>query len=217
VSSVFQPPLLAELLPQGTSQWLVASVQREAEGRLREWVSGQRPGDAYRRLSDRDMPLVIDVESPERVGLDRLAAAVAANRLRQSDRAAVVVDAGTAITVNLVTADGVFRGGVILPGFKLTAQALAEGTDLLPLVTDYGLAEPPPVIGRSTEGAIRSGLFWGNVGAVRELVARVARDLDRPPQVFVTGGDAQRLSGFITPDAQFVPDLVLIGIAACRT
>jgi type III pantothenate kinase len=82
-TGVFQPPLLAELLPQGTSQWLVASVQREAEGRLREWVSGQRPGDAYRRLSDRDMPLVIDVESPERVGLDRLAAAVAANRLRQ--------------------------------------------------------------------------------------------------------------------------------------
>jgi type III pantothenate kinase len=212
----FQPASLASFLfTRNASQWLVASVHRGAEQRLREWVQRERPGDEYRLLSYRDVPLKLDVESPERVGLDRLAAAAAANRLRQPDRAAVVVDAGTAITVNLVTSDGVFRGGVILPGFKLTARALAEGTDLLPLVPPDPTTEPP-VIGRSTDAAIRSGLYWGNVGAVRELVQRVSEGLAIPPQVSVTGGDAQRLAGYITADARFVPDLVLLGIASCR-
>jgi type III pantothenate kinase len=165
-------------------------------------------------LTFQDLPIQLDVEAPERVGMDRLAAAVAANRLRQATRPAVVVDAGTAITVNLITSDGVFRGGVILPGFRLTTKALAEGTDLLPLITSDWNADPPTVVGRTTESAIRSGLFWGTVGAVRELVGRMASDLSAPPQVFVTGGDAKRLASFMAPDARFVPDLVLIGIAS---
>jgi type III pantothenate kinase len=82
------------------------------------------------------------------------------------------------------------------------------------VATDGG--KPPPVVGRSTDAAIRSGLFWGNIGAVRELVSRLTDRMGRAPQIFVTGGDAQRLAGFIAPDARFVPDLVLQGIAACR-
>jgi type III pantothenate kinase len=208
-------PQLAALVAGDCRRWLVASVQRAAQQRLQDWIRRERPADEYLVLGHRDLPIEVDVESPERVGMDRLAAAVAANRLRRPGRPAIVVDAGTAITVNLVSADGIFRGGVILPGFRLTARALAEGTDLLPLVTADLAAEPPPIIGRSTESAIRSGLFWGNVGAVREIVKRVAHDLACPPQVFVTGGDAQRLAGCIATDARYVPELVLIGIASC--
>lgn len=210
----FDPSDLGPLLTSASHRWLVASVQRKAERRLADWVRECRPDDEYCLLAHPDLPIAIDVLQPDRVGLDRLAAAVAANRLRDAGRPAVVIDAGTALTVNLVTADGVFRGGVILPGFKLITSALAERTDLLPLITPDLSAENPPVIGKSTEAAIQSGLYWGTVGAVRELVARITQELQAAPQLFVTGGDAQRLARHMAADARFVPDLVLIGIVS---
>lgn len=208
----FDASTLAEVLPETPVDWYVASVQRTIETSLRAWVRTNRPLDRYRALTAVDLPLDIQVEAPQRVGLDRLTAAVAANQLRSPDHPAVVVDAGTALTVNLVSADGAFQGGVILPGFSLTARALSGGTDLLPLVTADFQAEPPPVVGKSTEAAIRSGLFWGNVGAVREIIARMEQSLPVSPEVFVTGGDARRLAGFVAPSAKFIPDLVLAGI-----
>lgn len=208
----FDPATLSEMLPEQAVEWYIGSVQRTVESRLRDWVRLHRQQDHYRLLTFEDLPLKIQVEVPARVGLDRLAAAVAVNRLRDPARPAIVIDAGTAITVNLITPDGVFQGGVILPGLGLTARALSMGTDLLPLVAAEVYSEPPPVVGKSTEAAIRSGLFWGNVGAVREIVDRVHGELAQTPQVFVTGGDAQRLVDFIAPDAKFAPDLVLAGI-----
>ena len=88
----------------------------------------------FDNLTYRDVPLTIRVEEPARVGIDRLLAALAADRLRQRDRAAIVVDLGTAITVDLVEADGAFAGGAILPGIATSARALAEQTDALPQV-----------------------------------------------------------------------------------
>lgn len=199
-------------LPTESCRWRVASVQRAAEQTLRQWQQASRSHDDYLALSHKDLPLEINVESPERVGMDRLIAAVAANQRRERQRPAIIVDAGTAITVDLVDADGVFQGGVILPGFRLSARALADGTDLLPNVDATFRTEVPPVIGKSTTAAIRSGLFWGGVGAIRELVARTAAELHSSPQIFVTGGDAERVTGYIADDAQFVSDLVLRGI-----
>lgn len=200
----------ARLPPHGVV-WCTATVQRQAERRLAAWVQQCRPQDSYRLLQHADLPLVVHVEHPDRVGSDRLLAAIAVNRLRTPDRPAVVVDAGTAITVDLVSTDGAFEGGVILPGYRLTAKALAEGTDLLPEVDYDPTAGPPTVVGKTTTAAIRSGLFWGSVGAVRELVARMSDQLDAVPQVFVAGGDAERLAAFL-PQARVVPELVLAGI-----
>ena len=204
---------LADWLPAAAIQWCVATVHRDAERRLAAWVGDNRPNDRYRRLEYKQLPLRIRVDSPERVGTDRLLAAVAVNRLRHNGRAAVVVDAGSAITVDLVSADGVFEGGIILPGFGMTAKALACGTDLLPLVEQPVPVEAPPVLGKSTVGAIRSGLFWGSVGAVRELVSRIAHDVAAAPQLFVAGGDAEKLAPYLSEDVQVVPELVLAGIA----
>lgn len=203
---------VADKLPEASCRWRVASVHRAAQQKLHEWQQAFRPQDDYLALTYKDLPLEINVEAPERVGMDRLVAAIAANERRERMRPAIIVDAGTAITVDLVDAEGVFQGGVILPGFRLSARALADGTDLLPNVDATFRGEPPEVIGKSTTAAIRSGLFWGGVGAIRELVARAASDLDTSPQIFVTGGDAERLTGYLAADAQFVPDLVLRGI-----
>src|SRR5205814_3927690 len=153
----------------------------EGQRQLSEWALLNRPRDDFKILTYRDLPLEVRVEFPDRVGLDRLAAAVAARFLASEGRQppdtirpAIVIDAGTAITVDLVSADGAFEGGVILPGFRLTAEALAAGTNQLPLATFTGQDQPPPVVGKHTEGAIRSGLFWGAVGAVREVIERMS-------------------------------------------
>ena len=85
-------------------------------------------------LAAGDLPLEVRLERPDMVGIDRLVDAVAVNRLRDAGRPAVIVDVGTAITVDLVSADGAFLGGAILPGIQMSARAMHEFTDLLPLV-----------------------------------------------------------------------------------
>jgi type III pantothenate kinase len=138
---------------------------------------------------------------------------VAANAIREPGRPAIVIDAGSAVTVDLVTAAGAFAGGVILPGFRMSAEALFGGADLLPLAMLAPEAEVPAVVGKNTEAAIRSGLFWGAVGAVREIVTRMSAELASPPHVFVTGGDLRQLAEQLGNGATFVPNLVLCGIA----
>jgi type III pantothenate kinase len=167
--------------------------------------------DEVRLLTHRELPIEVKLEFPDRVGLDRLAAAVAVNVLRTAGSPAIVVDAGSAITVDLVAADGAFEGGVILPGFRMSAEALSNA-DLLP-VARFSPDDIPSVIGKSTEAAIRSGLFWGAVGAVREIIERMSAKLDRQPELFVTGGDLRRLAEHLGDEASFVPNMVLSGIA----
>ena len=204
---------LPDWLPPVPLTWLIASVQRQTESRLSRWVGTHRPDDRYRLLEVHQLPIEICVDVPDAVGPDRLLAGIAVNRLRSRGRPAVVVDAGSAITVDLIGDSGAFEGGVILPGFGMIAAALAEGTDRLPQVEGTLPDNPPPVIGKSTEGAIRSGLFWGNVGAVREVVTRMSDQLGVEPELFVAGGDAEPLASRLQIEARIVQDLVLSGIA----
>ncbi len=200
-------------LPPAPRAWHISSVNRDGTRRILEWIARRRPQDESRLLTHADLPIAVDVEFPERVGLDRLAAAVAANVLREPGRAAIVVGAGSAITVNLIRADGAFAGGAIVPGFKMQADALYGGADLLPLALLAPEDELPPLVGTNTEAAIRSGLFWGAVGAVREIAGRIAAQLDPQPQIFVTGGDLRQLAEHLGDEAHFIPNLVLSGIA----
>ena len=124
-------------------------------------------------LTSGDLPLVVKLPRPDMVGVDRLLDGLAANRLRTPGHPAVVVDVGSAITVDLIDAGGAFLGGAILPGIAMSARALHEFTDLLPQIDMAELAEPPPALGTATVAAMRSGLFWGAVGAVRQLVEQL--------------------------------------------
>ncbi|HKB14916.1 MAG TPA: type III pantothenate kinase [Planctomycetota bacterium] len=161
----------------------------------------------------RDVPVGLEVRcrEPGRVGVDRLAAARGALVLERS--AAVVVDAGTAITVNAVTGEGAFLGGAIVPGYRLAARALAEGTALLPFV-EPGEAEG--ALGRDTEEAIRGGLFFGIPGLVDALVEELSRALPAGSRVLATGGDAPLLARRSRRLGRVVPELVHLGVrAAC--
>lgn len=207
----FQPP--PTHWPDDDAPWFVTSVNRPVSDALEHWRSQRDVASAYRKLTPRDIPLTLAVDFPERVGLDRLATAVAADWLRQPDRPAIVVDAGTALKVHLVTVDRAFVGGAILPGFRLAYESLHAKTNLLPRVAVSTNDPPPDVLGRNTESAIRSGIYWGAVGAVRELITRIRSELNTDPQVFITGGDAAGLAPLIDHDTRFVPHLCLAGVA----
>jgi type III pantothenate kinase len=209
--------------------WLVASVHQGAFGQLNAALTSlatQRSANwPIRRLSFMDLPLHIRVDEPSRVGVDRLLAALAADRLRQRDRAAVIVDLGSAMTVDLVGADGAFEGGAILPGISMSARALAEQTDALPRIGLDRLDKPPAAPGKSTAAAIEAGRYWGAVGAIRELVRLYTVCKAAPPDLFLTGGASAQLADLFGPhgdanhDSPIVgrvhnlPHLVLAGIA----
>lgn len=194
-------------------RWSIASVNRPATGRLIERLRSEHPGDAITLLSAADVPLAVRVPRPDMVGIDRLLDALAANALRIPDGAAVVVDVGSAVTVDLLDDEGAFRGGAIFPGLGMSARALHQFTDLLPLLEPEEFAEAPPPYGTDTAAAMRAGLYWSIVGAVRELAHRVGAESKRPVQVFITGGSAAALAQSLGPNTVYVPHLTLAGIA----
>lgn len=200
----------------GPAVILVASVYEAAAARLEAAIAEisvirHRP-IRQRRIAHLDLAIDVSLPEPGRVGIDRLAAAAAAGLVKPADRAAVVVDCGTAVTVDMVTRAGGFLGGSILPGPLLMARALAEGTSRLPAVAALGGGQRPTMPGRSTEEAIAAGIGLGIRGAVARLVAEARAALGEPAVTILTGGAAAAVHDAL-PDAVLVPDLVLAGIA----
>ncbi len=162
--------------------------------------------------------LALDVNSPEKVGMDRLADAVAVWERTRS--AAVAVDFGTATTFNVVDAEGRFRGGAIAPGLGTAADSLAENAPALLRLnsateessTEFEFIPPSSAIGRDTNEALRSGLILGYTGLVEGLLARIRSELETPVSVIATGG----LGHIITPLTSSIdiydPWLTLSGI-----
>jgi len=193
--------------------WWIGSVNRPVTTRMLDWLRDHRPADPVTLLGAGDLPLDVRLGRPDMVGIDRLLAAVAANQLRAADTPAMVADLGSAITVDLISSAGAFLGGSILPGIGMSARAMHEFTDLLPLLDMTELTDPPPALGTSTVEAMRSGLFWLAVGAIRELCAQLSKDLDRKPEVYLTGGAGPAVAALIGPATRHVPHLTLGGIA----
>jgi type III pantothenate kinase len=176
--------------------WAVAGVHRARRDALVEWL--RQRGDTVCMLERADqLPLTVAVEHPDRVGIDRLLNAVAAKHgqppqgRRRKNAAAVIIDAGSAITVDWVDASGVFRGGAILPGLRLMAKALHDYTDLLPLVE---ITEPPAALGTSSVAAMRSGIFYAALGGITMLSGTLRGQSALEPDHFFTGGDAELLN-----------------------
>ena len=155
-----------------------------------------------------DLPIAVRTEEPGLTGVDRVLNIAAAHQ--QLGGACVVVDAGTALTVDVCNDDGEFLGGSIGPGAGIMLEALHQRTAKLPAVK---LRVPTGAIGKSTEEAILHGVYHGIRGAVKELVEGYATELGHWPEVIATGGDAKVLfEGWELVHA-VAPDLTLYGIA----
>lgn len=157
---------------------------------------------------DRPIPIVNRTEEPSKVGADRLANALAAHA--RAKGACVVVDFGTAITFDVVAADGAFLGGAIAPGVGIQGQALHERCALLPIAVH---GRPQRAIGANTVAAMQSGLYWGAVGGARRVLEEVRREAPSPHALYITGGDAELFRPHFPEAAAVVPTLTLEGIA----
>jgi type III pantothenate kinase len=153
--------------------------------------------------------LRVRYRNPLEVGADRIANAIAATQ-RHPGRDLIVVDCGTATTFDVVTASGDYLGGAILPGVGISAEMLASRTARLPAVE---IMRPETVLGRSTVESIQSGLYHGHIGAIRHVVAELARETfgGALPVVIGTGGFA-RMFEQEKLFAEVVPELVLFGL-----
>ncbi len=153
--------------------------------------------------------LKIGYKDPKEVGADRIADAIGAVKLHP-DRNLIVIDFGTATTVCAISKSPEFLGGNIIPGVRLSMDALEEKTAQLPSVE---IVPVTSAIGRTTIQSIQNGLYWSNVGMVKELVARMTQEAfaDDPPVVIGTGGFARLFDGQDLFD-EVVPDLILEGL-----
>src|SRR6478736_3451346 len=138
-----------------------------------------------------DLGVGVDYPKPRSIGADRLANAAAVATLYGSP--AIVVDFGTAVTFDVVSAAGNYVGGVIAPGLEVMTNYLYQRTALLPKLT---LSEPPRAIGKTTRDAMMSGAVFGYRGLVREIVRRLTAENfpRRKPRIVATGGYAQLIA-----------------------
>ena len=154
--------------------------------------------------------LHFDYDDPGRAGVDRPAAAAAAYHNPAKRQAAIIADAGTALTIDAVDAKGTFLGGAIAPGLKLGLQALSTGTSLLPQIEIDAAA---PLLGKTTAAGLRSGALYGSAALIEGLCARIAAELGGPTTVFLTGGDCPILQPLIAGVDICDTALVLCGLA----
>ena len=223
-------PAVAPTRNAGTAiQWWVASVHRDAARRFRDAAGASGIDlDVLRIVTRADVPMPVDVDYPDRLGIDRLVGAWGAFTEFRSPL--IVVDIGSAVTVDHVTDDGRFAGGAIMPGIALQIAGLASGTDALPAVTweragsaplsetrsgsQADRVDPGTVVpGKNTEDAIRLGILAGIAGGIEKAV-RTYREAMRGTetaarlQVVVTGGDAERIRPSLDVPHHHRPELV---------
>jgi type III pantothenate kinase len=147
----------------------------------------------------------IRLENPRELGADRLVNAVAA--WTRFQRACIVVDFGTAITYDVVSAEGEYLGGIISPGLEISLEALAQRAAKLPRIE---LGEPRSLIGKSTVDAVRSGIVYGFAGQVDGIIGRLRAELGEDAPAIATGGLAHHLVPSFTESVSEVDDLLTL-------
>lgn len=153
------------------------------------------------------LPVDVRVDAGTAVGPDRLVNTVAGFDLYGPDL--IVVDFGTATTFDVVASDGAYVGGVIAPGVNLSLEALHSAAAALPHVD---ISKPQGVVGTNTVACMQSGVFWGYVGLVREICARIKAERERDMRVISTGGLAPLFQQSVALFDEYQDDLTMHGL-----
>lgn len=157
--------------------------------------------------ADCALPTEPRVDEGTQVGPDRLVNAAGAFDRHKGDL--IVVDFGTATTFDVVAADGAYVGGAIAPGVNLSLEALHQAAAALPHVD---MSKPQKVIGTNTVACMQTGVFWGYVGLVREICARIQAEYEHPMRVIGTGGLAPLINQGDRLFDVFEDDLTMHGL-----
>jgi len=204
-TDIHPEPIIWQVAPIGSFSWNMLKVA----------VLDARPHDQFNIITRQHIPLAVDVDFPEKVGIDRLLAAFAATE-KYGDSPMLVVDAGSAVTVDVVR-DRTFCGGAILPGLAALSATYPKISTNLPLVPipDSPSKTSPIYPGKNTNDAIYSGLYWGTIGAIRQFYGMLR---ESNPLLILTGGDAEYLLPGLAKEIaapQLNSHLVLEGIHGC--
>jgi len=186
---------------------LIASVNPKTESTFLKLLHKKNVKRALKIGSEIKIKMPILVENPEKVGIDRLLNSLAA--FRRTKMSTIVIDFGTAITIDIVSKRGEFLGGVILPGIKTSAHALNKQTALL---GEIDIKKPARIIGKNTEEAICSGIYIGTVGSVIHLIKEIRKELRGIKYIIATGGDAGRFKAEIPQIDKYIRHLTLEGM-----
>jgi len=151
----------------------------------------------------------LDVVEPKSVGADRAINAIGVHAVHNND--CIVVDFGTATTIDWVDASGAYKGGLIAPGINLSLDALVAAAARLPRI-GIEAPETTSVVGRTTEDQMMIGIYWGYVAMVEGLVARIKAEYGGPMKVIATGGLAPLVAEGTMVIEQIEPDLTLDGL-----
>ena len=151
----------------------------------------------------------VRIDRPAVVGADRLVNAVAGYKFFGGPL--IVIDFGTATSFDIIGADGAYEGGVLAPGVNLSIEAFAQATAKLPRIR---VRQPETVIGKDTEPAMESGIFWGYVGLIEGLTRRIQEEYGQPMKVVATGGLAPLFERVTDAIEHIEPDLTLKGLLA---
>lgn len=192
--------------------FVIATVNRPFAEKLETLLTGA--GDVYLIGRDLSIPIVHSLDDASTVGQDRLLDALGA--YAKLKEACVIVDAGTAVTIDFVDGEGTFHGGIIAPGVRMMLRSMHQQTSALPELA-YELPKPERgPFGKETTHAMRLGVTNALIGLVRFTVEKFAEHYQAFPPVVATGGDAGLLDGDPIVD-RIVPDLQMLGIAeVCR-
>lgn len=165
-------------------------------------LAGQAPAD---------WGIALDVAEPKSVGADRVLNAIAAHAMHEGDL--VVIDFGTATTLDVVDYSGAYKGGIIAPGINLSLDALVTAAAKLPRIAIEAPTGNLSVIGRTTEDQMHIGIYWGYVAMIEGLLARMKAEIGRPVTVIATGGLATLFDQHSAMFDVIAPDLTLQGLA----
>jgi len=197
--------------------WAVCSVNQKRLEQLKAWIATHRSSDKFHAIAEDEVPLKSTVDSRSKTGRDRLVAAWMASELAEHD-SAVVVDAGTAVTIDVVN-KSVFQGGVIFPGAETCLRQMSQAAPALPdLSKRESLGDLETILKQvaqpATVPAILSGVYQNQIAAITNIAMKMADETGADCQIYATGGGIADIQNHLPQDWNFVPDLVLRGAKA---
>ena len=195
--------------------WAVSSVNQTRQQQLATWVAQHRPQDCFHPIQPNEVDLESDVESRQQLGRDRLIAAWQATQLNDGGPL-MVIDAGTAVTIDRIDEGNVFRGGVIFPGAQAALRNLAAQSEALPDYSEPGSPDLQDIewgfVGKSTRTAILLGVYQSQICTINSAVNAWSDPFQSvTPAVYATGGGIEELKKWLPESWQYEPDLVLRG------
>ena len=182
---------------------VVPKLTAKLQGDLKR-LTGKKP---YVIGKDVIVPIKNYYRHPKQLGQDRLLAAYAASMLYTAPL--IVIDSGTAITLDLISRNKTYLGGLILPGMDISLDALKEKTALLPRIK---LSQPKGLIGRDTKNSILSGIVFGVSASIKELINRIKQRIGKNTAVIGTGGNIALIKSNLGVKIKIDKDLALKGI-----